>query len=114
MSDLVKALDHITTEIKKYRELKELNGDILCVILQQITGTLFYLEKERAKYHNDWQAEVHRLVLSGQSVSRAENEAHVKVPEMYQLRRIMDSAYTTVDSIRSNLSWLKNERNNSQ
>lgn len=108
-----KALDHITAEIKKYRELKELNGDILCSILQQLTGTLFYLEKIRSDYHDKWQNKVNQLIIDGASVSRAENIAHKEIPEMYMLRRIMESSYKVVEAIRSNLSWLKNERNNS-
>jgi hypothetical protein len=111
MKGFTDALEHISKEIKKYRELKTLDGEKLTTILQQITGTLFYLEKERANYHAKWQTVVHTLVLEGKSVSRAENEAHVQVPEMYMLRRIMDSAYEVIGAIRSNISWLKNERN---
>lgn len=110
---LVKAIDHISSEIKKYRELKTLDGDTLCDILKEVTGTLFYLEKERAEYHDKWQSLVQELVVKGQSVSRAENEAHVQVPEMYMLRRIMDSAYEVVGAIRTNISWLKTEKHNS-
>jgi len=46
-------------------------------------------------------------VLNGDSVSRAENTAHVQVPEMYLLRRVMDSAYTCCDAIRTQISWIK-------
>jgi len=112
MSGFTKALDHISSEIKRYRELKELNGEVLTEILQQVTGTLFYLEKERANYHAAWQSKVHTLVLEGKSVARAENEAHVQVPEMYMLRRIMDSAYEVVGAIRTNISFLKSQINN--
>lgn len=112
MSDFNKALDHITKEIKRYRELKELDGNILTELIQQITATLFYLEKERANYHAAWQSIVHKLILEGKSVSRAENEAHVQVPEMYMLRRIMDSAYEVVGAIRTNISFLKSQINN--
>jgi hypothetical protein len=50
-------------------------------------------------------------VLSGLSVARAENEAHVKVPEMYLLRRVMDAGYEVIGAIRTNISYLKSERN---
>lgn len=112
MSELEKALSHITKNVKDFRNTDTLDGEKLVYILQQITATLFYLEKERADYHSKFQNTIHDLVLSGQSVARAENEAHVKVPEMYMLRRIMDSAYETVGAIRTQISWLKTERNN--
>ena len=110
MGDFEKALNLLSKQIKRYRELRELDGNILTEILQQVTGTLFYLEKERANYHAAWQTIVHQLVLEGKSVSRAENVAHVEVPEMYMLRRIMDSAYEVVGAIRTNISWLKTEK----
>lgn len=112
MTPLEKALDHVAYYIKQYRELDPNDGDGMVECLQQITATLHYLEGERAKYHEQWQSIVHTQVLSGDSVSRAENKAHVEVPEMYLLRRIMDSAYTTCEAIRSQLSWIKQGLNN--
>lgn len=110
MGDFEKALNLLSKQIKKYRDLKELDGNVLTEILQQVTGTLFYLEKERSNYHAQWQTVVHQLILEGKSVARAENMAHVEVPEMYMLRRIMDSAYEVVGAIRTNISWLKTEK----
>lgn len=107
MSDFNKALEHLTDNIKRYRETPEDDGNALTILLQQITATLFYLEKERAKYHELFQKAVHQLVLSGEAVNRAENKAHVIHPEMYMLRRVMDSAYTVVDAIRTQISWIK-------
>lgn len=107
MNQLEKALDIISENIKKYRKLTPNDGDGLTEILQQVTATLFYLEKERAKFHDAYQSRVNQLVLAGNSVSRSENMAHVEVPEMYMLRRVMDSAYTTCDAIRTQISWIK-------
>jgi hypothetical protein len=107
MTDLEKALDHIAQNIKSYRELKPDDGNGMVECLQQITPTLYYLEGERAKAHEKYQGIIQRLILDGNSVSRAENEAHVQVPEMYMLRKLIDSAYTTTEAIRSHLSWIK-------
>jgi hypothetical protein len=107
MSQLEKALDHISSEIKKYRETKPDDGNTLVECGQQISATLFYLEKERAKYHNMFQKKVNQFILEGDSVNRAENKAHVLFPEMYLLRRIIDSAYKTCDAIRTQVSWIK-------
>ena len=107
MTQFESALKHVSDYIKKYRATAPNDGESLTAILQQITATLYYLETERAKYHKTFQETISELVLKGESVSRAENTAHVKVPEMYLLRRVMDSAYTCCDAIRTQISWIK-------
>lgn len=104
---IFKALDNITKYVKIYRELKPDDGNGMMECLQQISATLFYLEKERAEYHDKFQKRISELVLSGESVSRAENTAHSEIPEMYLLRRVMDAAYVVCESIRSQTSWIK-------
>ena len=111
MNDLQKALDHIIEQVKKYRQASTNDGDTLVSILQQLTATLFYLEQERAKYHTRFQETINLLILEGNSVARAENQAHVQIPEMYMLRHVMSSAYEVVGALRSQISWLKSERN---
>jgi len=111
MSDLEQALEHITNQIKLYRKTGVNDGEALVSILQQITTTLFYLEKERADYHSKFQDEINLLILDGNSVARSENQAHIKVPEMYLLRHIMSSAYEVVGALRTQISWLKSEKN---
>ncbi len=107
MSEFQTALNHLTEQIKRYRSLSPDDGNGMVEVNQQITSTLFYLEKERAKFHEKYQGCISSYILSGDSVSRAENKAHTEVPEMYMLRRIMDSAYTVCDSIRTQVSWIK-------
>lgn len=104
---IFKALDNITKYVKIYRELDPNDGNGMMECLQQISATLFYLEKERAEYHDKFQKRISELVLSGESVSRAENTAHSEIPEMYLLRRVMDAAYVVCESIRSQTSWIK-------
>lgn len=111
MSDLEKALNHLTENIKLYRETDVMDGEGLVNILQQITATLYYLEGQRSIYHDKFQTTINNLVLAGNTVARSENEAHVKIPEMYKLRHIMASAYEVVGAIRTNISWLKTEKN---
>jgi hypothetical protein len=110
MSDLQKALDHIIEQVKKYRSTGVDDGEALVGILQQLTATLFYLEKERAEYHSKFQEVINLSILEGNSVARSENHAHIQVPEMYMLRHVMSSAYEVVGALRSQISWLKMER----
>ena len=107
MTELEKAINHVSEQIKKFRNTKPDDGNTLVEINQQISASLFYLEKERANYHKVFQDCINQLVLSGDSVARAENKAHVEVPEMYLLRRIMDSAYKVCNAIRTHVSWIK-------
>jgi hypothetical protein len=111
MDNLQKALDHLIVNVKQYRNTATMDGEALVEILQQLTATLFYLEGERSKYHDDFQKIINTLVIEGKSVARSENEAHVQIPEMYMLRHIMSSAYEVVGAIRTQISWLKSERN---
>lgn len=112
-SNLEIALENITKNVKEYRACQITDGNTLLKILQQLTATLFYLEKERSEYHSKFQNEINRGVLSGESVSRSENEAHKLVPELYMLRHIMTSAYEVVGAIRTTISYIKIEINNS-
>lgn len=109
-----KALKHLSEQIAIFRKTDAMDGEGLVNCLQQITATLFYLEGERAKYHDTFQQTINRLVLEGNSVARAENEAHKLIPEMYMLRRILDSAYECVGAIRTMISYLKQEKFNAE
>lgn len=105
---LEKDLKTLADHIELYRDAPSDDGNTLSECLKHITSTLFFLEIERAKHHEQWQSIVNKLIVKqGSTVSRAENEAHVLVPELYKLRRIMDSAYTCCDAIRTKISWIK-------
>lgn len=108
-----KALKNIADNVKQYRqlEIKTHSGKTLNEILKQISATLFYLETERAEFHDKYQNQLKVFMDSGMSFNKAEVETNVLIPEMYLLRRVMDAAYKCIESIRSNLSWLKSEKN---
>jgi hypothetical protein len=107
MTHIEQSLNHLSEFIKKYRELFPDDGDGIVECMQQVSPVLYYLEGERAKAHDRFQRIIHTEVLNGNSVSRAENLAHVQVPEMYQLRKVIDSAYVTIEAMRSQLAWIK-------
>ncbi len=105
-----KQITDLSTCVGQYYECDLSDGNELSVLLQKITGILFYLETERATIHDQFESMVFNLVKEGQNVSRATNEANVKFPEMYQLRRIMTSGYKVAEAIRTNISFLKSEK----
>ncbi len=109
---MIDTLTVVSSCIEEYEASDLIHLDRLNNLLKTLTSNLYYLEAERANYHNKFQSIIHKLTKEGKSVSRAENEAHVQVPEMYLLRRTLDAAYRCADAIRTNISYMKNEKRN--
>lgn len=108
-----KQITELNAHVNEYYNCNLQDGNQLSKLMQKITGLLYYLETERSKVHDSYEDTVFKLVTKGASVARAINEANVLYPEMYLLRRVMDSGYRIVDAIRTNISYLKSERSNS-
>lgn len=114
MTNFEKTLENLTTYIQAYDDVSLNDGENLNFLLQKINTTLFYLENERANFKKQYEQRIYELTTDKKmTVSRAVNFAEVEVPELYFLRRIMDSGYRISDAIRTNISFLKRERNNS-
>lgn len=109
-----KQITDLNKFVNEYYSCNLQDGNKLSFLIQKITGLLFYLETERSKTHDLYENAVFKLVKSGSTVSRAVNEANVLYPEMYQLRRVMDSGYKICDAIRTNISYLKSEKQHTQ
>jgi hypothetical protein len=109
---MIKELDKLNGFVNEYYKMKidVRNGDKLNYLLQKITGLLYYLETERSQIHDAFQTAIFEGVKDKKTVARAENEAHVTYPQMYQLRRIQDAGYKVADAIRTNISYLKSEK----
>lgn len=106
-------IENLQKWVSLYYKADPQDGEKLSLYLQKITGILFYLETLRSEVHNQWQSKVFdQTTKHGVSVNRAENEAHVAFPEMYQLRHIMTAGYKITDAIRTNISYLKSEKLN--
>ena len=110
MTDPSDQITKLNEYVNKYYNCNRQDGNELSLYLQKITGLLYYLESVRSDVHDLYENEVNELVKGGASVARAINEANVKYPMMYQLRRQMDGAYRVADAIRTNISYLKSER----
>lgn len=108
------AIANLTHLCTRYMETDVQDGETLSELLRDISGILFYLETVRAYYHNKWSAFVNDKITAKMSVARAQVEADVRYPELYELRRTMDAAYTVVNAIRTNISYLKSEIHNSK
>lgn len=107
MSDLEKAIKMLDGLIKDYRLTNPDDGQTIVTCMQEASSILYYLEGQRAIAHSKFQNKVKAEVDNGSSVARAENEAHVLVPEMYLLRHKIDSGYEALRAMGMQLSWIK-------
>ena len=113
MTNFEKTLENLTTYIQAYDDVSLNDGENLNFLLQKINTALFYLENERANFKKQYEQRIYELTTDKKmTVSRAVNFAEVEVPELYFLRRIMDSGYRISDAIRTNISFLKSEKRN--
>ncbi len=107
--DVIKKADEL---VNTYFKCKIEDGRSLNELVKQVSGCMYFLESVRSYHHNLFQKKVNDLVNEGKSVARAENQAYVDHPEIYELRRIMKAGYEVIGSIRTNISYLKTEINN--
>ena len=115
MNNFETTLENLTSFIQAYDDISLNDGENLNYLLQKINTTLFYLESERSIFKKKYEQRIYELTTDKKmTVSRAVNFAEVEVPELYMLRRILESGYRCSDSIRTHISFLKNERNNSR
>jgi len=105
--ELHEILDNINHLIEKYHllELKLVNEQ--SELLRGLTTNLYFLEKYRIESYEKWQSVYFQS--NGKSGAAKEREADFKVPEIYQIRRIMAGGYKVVDSLRSTISIYKRE-----
>ena len=71
-------------------------------ILRTLSTNYHWLTEHRIKYNSDWLSVYFSSKAS--SVSAREKEADFRVPELYQVRRFMDSTSKVLDSLRSTIS----------
>ena len=101
-------LEQINKAIDEYHDVKlDFNStNTLSEILRTLTSNLFYLEKYRSQYHDEWLD--HYNMTTGTNAHK-ERTADDKIRELYMLRRLMTSAYKIVDALRSQISVYKKE-----
>ena len=94
-------------DVLEFKDAEKLSG-----LLKNLSSLLFFLEGHRVHAQERHNAILHQEIYENEkSVSGSEVIASKKVPELYRLRRIMTSGYKIQDAIRTNISFLKSERN---
>ena len=109
-----KQIADLNAYVNAYYSCNLQDGEELSILLQKITALLYFLETVRSEVHKLYESKVFELVGKGNTVARSMNEANVEYPQMYQLRRIMNAGYRIADAIRTNISYLKSEKQHAQ
>ena len=102
-------LDNITQIVEDYRSSNNHNPEGLLNMGRSLSGYLFLLEKHRAKKHKAFEACIYALRQQGEKVNAATNEANVKHPELYMLRRFMEAAEKVNIQMSIELKWMHAE-----
>lgn len=110
MNDYRQVIDRVNSVVNDCHKMKDLDGESMVKAMRDLSTAMYYLETVRSYYHNKFQTRLKELIDEGSSVSGAENKAHVEVPEMYELRRIMTAGYKVIESLRTAISYLKHEQ----
>lgn len=105
-------IDKITVIIEDYNSTTGHHPEGLLDMARTLAANLFFLEKHRAEVHKKYEGFKHTLINGGSPIGKAENKANFTHPEMYMLRRIMEAGYKNLDIMRSEISWLRAEMNN--
>ena len=110
MKDFEKQINELTDLVRLYYKTSPNDGQALNSILNKISCLFFYLVTVRSEVHDAFQSYIYEKTKDkGMSVARAENEAHVAYPQMYQLRHTLDATNEVIGAIRTNISYLKKE-----
>lgn len=101
-----KILAKIRASVTQYEKVDMKLLVVQADILRELTCNLFYIEAYRTKAHEDWTESYHESVGSNAAKAR---EADKAIPELYLLRRVMESGYRVCDAIRSTIGVYKKE-----
>ncbi len=105
-------LNRITEIIEEFNSSNNHNPQGLLDMGRNLSSNLFFLEKFRIEAHLNYETVIYSLKNQDWKINAAINEAKIKVPELYMLRRTMESAESVLGMIRTEISWIKTEMNN--
>ena len=108
-----KLLTQISTTITQYKNLDDKldfsQCETLTNLMKKLSSDLFFLETHLNDARQEYYGTIVKL-LKNHSATEAEKRANDLHPEKRMLERYATSAYKVLDSVRSHLSFLKNEK----
>lgn len=108
--NLQQLLEEYRGIVNDYYQCDYTQVETIVQLLKQMTCVLASMETLRAEAYQKYNGILFKYTGP---VSRREIEANERVPELYMLRRIMTAGYKVVEAMRSNVSFVKMEIQNS-
>lgn len=105
--DLVTALEKYDQIVANYESISfdDVNGTT--VLMKDMSICLSYLTMERVGFQKMWNAAV--FTFKGTNAA-GEKYANEQYPQLYRLRRIHEAGKTIIDTMRSHVNLLKQEK----
>ena len=101
-------LEKIAQAIADYDNHKD-SPEVLLESLKTLSTGGFFLAQEMAEQKIIFNSKVMRFMGDGDSATLAEKRAKNETPELQRIKTLIPQVNKTMDAIRSQLSWLKNE-----
>ena len=106
-------LNEISQSIQEYKDLDNKldfkQCETLTNLMKDLSANLFFLENHLNDSRQEYYSTIVKL-LKNHSATEAEKRAKDLHPDKRMLERYTTSAYKVLDSVRSHLSFLKNEK----
>ena len=98
--------------VADYGSMKtEITGDYLVEQMKQLSGYAYFLAAESERAHGDYAAAFFRYKSEKMSDTQADLKARQECPEYKMLAKLLPQMNKVLDAMRSHLSYLKNEQN---
>jgi len=110
--EIDKTIEEIYILAETYKAMRTFEPETLNYILKDLAVNLAYLEAIRSEVHDKHEIFINQQIAEGCSVARATNLANIRYPELYRLRCIERGFYSILGAIRTNISYLKQEKQN--
>ncbi len=107
MDDQLNRLLEITEE---RMSIENPSGDQLVSWMNEMSPILSYLTTKQVQYYKTWNHKMYMGTKGGASVASMKVICDDDVPELYQLRKIIAAHNNDLQIMRSELSYLKQER----
>lgn len=107
MKDLETICTDISQAVDNYHTLKLSQVSEQSEILRELSVNYAYLTDHRIKAKEDWES--FYFQSKGTSHAAKQREADQKAPELYMIRKLMDSTRIVIDSVRSTISAAKHD-----
>lgn len=103
----MKELEEIEANISAYKSGEYFSEERLIKLLKNLTTNYYFLTKHNIEAYNDWTNIIYNR--GDMSVSAAKVKADKEVPQLRQLRKIMEAVDHVINGVKKELNAVSNE-----